>query len=457
MAGCGGGGGDSSGNANPNTKGTTTPTDQSNSASDTAMMMSCNDGFQCSGGSVIRTDNGVTLTRSGVQVYGKSTSDLAAVIADPTTATGLALASGGLAEVRLARDASGVISKAELILRTLGLSWDGKVERPVIVETFDPTQGRTVLGTNDAITSLALPPSSDLDFFDFARKDVAATQANYANNRYFPRTGNPSRCAPAAAFCPDIETAGLAFHQGDWRSGGSDPDVARAGRLHGDGDVHAGNDVPDAGGNPTALPGGNGFSVPFPGSKGYRSFDGLSFQYGNLAAWTTQDTVLLNEWARLGKEHNKNRRGIVAFGKVAAPASIPASGTAVYTGIAYGWYARNASDDAIPFRGNASVTVNFAAREVIVTVDQTVSNDAAATALPVTLRATTAMGAAGASTANYLTGTVDNGTLKGGLSGRYFGPENTAAAIPAEIGGAFSLSNDTSGQTAIGGFIGRRQ
>jgi hypothetical protein len=104
--------------------------------------------------------------------------------------------------------------------------------------------------------------------------------------------------------------------------------------------------------------------------------------------------------------------------------------------------------------------VNFATREVIVTIDKTVTSDTAGTAVPVTLRAVTTMGAAGTSAANYLTGPVDNGTLKGGLSGRHFGPvvaTGTSGQGPAEIGGAFSLSNPTTGAVALGGFIARKQ
>jgi hypothetical protein len=69
------------------------------------------------------------------------------------------------------------------------------------------------------------------------------------------------------------------------------------------------------------------------------------------------------------------------------------------------------------------------------------------------------MGAAGGNETNNLTGAADNGTLKGGLSGRWFGPvlSGGSGAGPAEISGAFSLSNAATGQTAIGGFIGRKQ
>src|SRR3982074_599136 len=75
MAGCGGGG---SGTPTPTIltpTPTPTPTPVPNSA---LMTMSCVDGpaYQCSGGNIIKSDNGVALTSSGVQAYGKSTSDL---------------------------------------------------------------------------------------------------------------------------------------------------------------------------------------------------------------------------------------------------------------------------------------------------------------------------------------------------------------------------------------------
>ena len=71
-----------------------------------------------------------------------------------------------------------------------------------------------------------------------------------------------------------------------------------------------------------------------------------------------------------------------------------------------------------------------------------------------------AMGAAGSNVANYLTGPVNDSGLKGGLSGRYFGPvvaTGTSGAGPAELGGAFSMTNATSGKTVVAGFIGRKQ
>jgi hypothetical protein len=424
------------------------------------MTMSCVDGpsFQCSGDSIIRTDNGVALTRSGVQAYGRSTSDLVKPIADPTSASGLAQASGGTAEMRLAKDGNRTVSKPVLLLNNLGLSWDGNTERPLIIDAFDPSLGRTQLDANGAVkVDIPLPKSSDLGFYDYAGKGIAGTQANYANNRYFPRIDNPSRCPapkdPKSDECT-LETKGLQYRAGNWTSGGRTPDWASTGRLHGEGDVHAGDGKPDANGKPTILEGGTGFGVPFPGSKGYRGIDNWSFTYGNLGAWVTQDTVLIHEWGGTD-EHTKMRRGIVAFGDVTNPSNVPTSGTASYAGIAYGWHAGSTSQDAQVFWGAATVTVNFATREVTITVENTETYNDAATKLPAaSFKAVTKMGAAGESVGNYLTGPVDNGVVKGGVSGRYFGPVNGA---PAEVGGAFTLAKSANGQTVIGGFIARKQ
>lgn len=424
------------------------------------LTMSCVDGptYQCSGSSIIRIDNGVALTSSGVQTYGKSTNDLVTPNTSIRTAFGLAPASGGIAEIRLNKDSTGLVSKAAVLLSNLGISWDAKTDRPQILETFATTQGRVMLDANGALTFGTLPDSSDLNYYDYALKGAAATQKNYANNVYFPRT-DPSRCTADMTTCPSVETTGIKYQTGAWRTGGKNPDSTEANRLHEDGDLYAGNGVPDANGNQTILPGGDGFGTAYPGFKGYRALSNWSYQYGNLAAWLTQDTVNINEWAGTNNEHNKNRRGIVAFGDVTDPAAIPTTGSAIYSGFAYGWYAPNATEEASFFRGEANITVDFATRKVVLTFLDTATYNTAAIPVPVGLTATTAMGAAGENVAHYLTGAVDNGVLKGGLSGRYFGPvvaSNTTGTGPAEVGGAFSLSNPMTGATAVGGFIARK-
>lgn len=434
-------------------------------SSPTAMSCAEGPGYQCSGASIIRTENKVSLTNSGVQVYGKSTSDAASPISSVTSATGFAPATGGTAEIRLAKDANGSVANPLLLLSNLGISWDAKNERPPIMEVFLPTAGRSVLAANGTVTSAPLPDSSDLNFYDFASKGPAATQANYANNRYFPRTGNPPRCSsdtPAAA-CPTAETAGAQSKAGDWRTGGSLPDETSATRLHEDGDVHAGNGLPGPNNTPTVLPNGSGIGVPFPGSKGYRSLGNYSYQYANLAKWVTQDGVNITEWTSSGTEHNQNRRGIVAFGDVTPSASVPATGTASYVGPARGWYVRNATEEPTPFLADTTMSVDFATRQVTITMNNARSDDAAASPMPLSLGAVVGMGAPGTNVANYLNGPVSAGALTGGIGGRYFGPVAAAGAIgaagsgPAEAGAAFSLSNPNTGEALIGGFIARKQ
>ncbi|WP_199724918.1 transferrin-binding protein-like solute binding protein [Noviherbaspirillum saxi] len=411
---------------------------------------------------MIRIDNGIALSRSGVQVYGKSTNDLVKPIANPSTAFGLAPASGGVAEIRVTKAGNGTISSPAILLSNLGISWDGKVERPLIIETFRTTQGRVQRDANGALVFGSLPASSNLAFYDFGTKGSAGTQGNYANNRYFPRSGNPSRCAPDMNPCPTTETSGIQFHAGTWRTSGINPDITTASRLHGDGDVHAGDGPPDANGNPTILPGGNGIGVPFPGSKGYRHFSNWGYQYGNLGAWLTQDTVDIVEWTGGAgtDEHNQSRSGMVAYGNVTDPATVPGTGTASYYGFAYGWYVPNGSSEASFYYGTATMSVNFSNRQVTISIQNTQTYDAAATPVPATINAMTYMGASSSNVAGYLTGATNNGILSGGVSGRYFGPVvsgGLSGPSPAELGGAYTLSSSGSGATVVGGFLARRQ
>jgi len=422
-----------------------------------AMTMHCVDGsdFQCSGDTVLRVENGVALTDSGVQAYGVSTSDLAPVNTNPTGASGYQPAQGGSAEVRLEKAANGTVENIYLLLRNLGLSWDGSNERPPIIETFNPTQGRVEQGTDGRLSFLPLPDSSDLTFYDFVTLGPDATQAHYANNRYFPRSGNPSRCAPDLVPCPEVETNGVSNDAGDWRTGGSRPDWSSAQRLHGDGDVHAGNGQPDANGDPTWLAGGNGIGVPFPGSKGYRTLGNWAYRYANLATWETQDTVLIEEWAHLGNEHNKIRRGVVAFGDVTAPSAVPTAGSATYAGIAYGWYTPDGTTEPVIYWGNATASADFATGEVAIVIQDTVTYDVDGNPVPAALNATAALGNSQDSARNYMTAPAAAGAMNGGLSARFFGP--VASGGPAELAGAYTLSNAGSGEAVIGGFMGMRQ
>ncbi|HEY4540838.1 MAG TPA: hypothetical protein VIG66_00515 [Noviherbaspirillum sp.] len=426
------------------------------------MTMSCVDGsqFQCSGDKVLRIENGVALTDSGVQVYGISTSDLLPNNPSLTQAYGLRPAEGGPAEVRVARDENGSTSKIYMLLRNLGLRWDAVNERPPIVETFTPTQGRVQLAENGAVSFLPLPPSSDLSFYDYANLGRSGTQANYANNRYFPRENNPARC-PSGQSCAEIETTGVGNGApGEWRTGGLRPDQAGAIRVHSDGDIHAGDGKPDANGNRTWLEGGTGFGVPFPASKGYRDLSNWSYGYANLATWTTQDTVEIAEWSTNGQEHNKMRRGVVSFGDVTAPTQVPSSGSMTYRGIAYGWYAADENvKSPRTFWGSAEVTVNFATGLVTVAVQNTTTYDADSLPLPVALTSTLTTGSVATNSSNYMTGTASTGVMNGGISARYYGPPAAAAngvTSPPEIGGTFTLSGPST-ESVIGGFIAYRQ
>lgn len=415
------------------------------------MSMSCVDGpmFQCSGNTILRVENGVGLTSSGVQVYGRSTSDLAIPNPNKTTAFGLAPAQGGVADVRVAKTETGTVPAVSLLLHNLGLTWDGRTERPQIIETFRTSQGRTLLGANGALASAPLPASSDLNFFNVATLGSAGTQANYANNSYFPRA-EPSRCDTGVSACPTTETAGIRSSVGDWRLGGITPDSTSALRLHEDGDVHAGDGVA----------GGTGVGVPFPGSKGYRQISNWGYQYANISSWLTQDTVQIAEWNAPEEEHNKNRRGVVAFGAVTDPAAVPTSGSASYSGIVYGWQGTNAVVDPSVFYGNATITVNFATRQVSLAFRNVVTYDAAATPISIPSFATAAAGAAGTNVSNYFTARLATSAFNGGLSGRFFGPvvaSGTSGSGPAEIAGTLTLTGTNGATTTIGGFIGRKQ
>lgn len=419
-----------------------------------AMTMSCADGAgtQCSGNTILRTDNGVALTRSSVQVHGRSTSDMAPVNPNVSNATGLALASGGTAELRIRKDGSARPSTVAFLLSNMSILWDGVNNRPLLIETFNPTAGRVWLDANGVLTFGSLPPSSDLTYYNYATLGPAgANKANYANNRYFPRTA-PPRCSPGG-WCATVETNGPSVYDGGWRGGGTDPDRLLAIRYHEDGDVHAGDALPGA--TPPWLAGGTGFGVPMPGSKGYRSIDHWSYQYANLASWFTQDTINIFEWGG-NNEHNKNRRGLVAYGDTTTPASVPTSGSATYSGIVRGRYAPNAVDDPVPFSGTVTVTVNFASRSVTVTIQNTVREDTGAS-VPVAMTATTTLGTG--DNANYMTGSASNATLSGGVGARLFGPiaSGGSGTGPAEIGGAFQLTTTGTGAAVVGGFIGRKQ
>jgi hypothetical protein len=495
LASCGGGGGGGSGDEDPPTQ----PSGGNNTPPSQAFLPCINtEAIQCSGSTILETNNSIALTDSGVQVYGKSTSDT-----DPTRqpgdAWGLAPDSGGVAEIRLEKNADGDVVRSAMILSNIGLNWNGTTTRPPIVEVFSNQQGRVQITgeANRPFLLSALPASNDLSFYDWASKGMAGTQENYANNYYFPRT-EPIRCDTEGSGCPKTWAEYVAdqtpkFSRGPWRTNPNPTPIQTAAdeygvmRYHEDGDLRAGDDLPGPNGERRCIecdeigadgkPRNSGFGVSYPGFKGYRELYSHNFEYVNLANWSTQDTVNIVEWTgNVGQEHNKDRRGFVAFGNVTPASSIPTSGTAIYRGAVYGSYADRAiataaTQDAKTFRGIATITVDFALRTVDVVVTQTRSFEAEATAtwVPSTLRATTRLGDAGTSKANYFTGPAayqadpaipvadlpPRTYTQGGLGGRFFGP--VTGNGPAELGGTFLLSGTAAGETVIAGFIARKQ
>ena len=407
----------------------------------------------CTGDSVVQTDHGISVTASGVQVYAISTNDLLSPNPAPTLAYGLRPATGGMADVRISRAADGRLATVTLLLSKLGLSWDGKTERPLIIETFSPTQGRVQLDKAGLAQLEALPSFTDLNFFDFARRGAGGTQAHYANNIYFPRT-EPVRCLSDNPGCPTVETTGLRAQLGDWRSGGDIPDNAWATRLHAEGATQAGAGI-DANGQPALLPGADGPGVPYPGFKGYRDYHHWSYAHANLGAWITQDTVLINEWGG-GNEHNKMRRGLVAFGAVTAAAQLPSTGVARYRGRLHGWFSYAQGEDSYPIYGEVEADVDFAKRTVVLTFSGTRIDEGTLDPLPLALTATTVMSSA--QVTSYFSGTASNPTFSGGMGARFFGPvvSGGSGEGPAEIGGTFQLQTPNNGPVAIGGFLLRK-
>lgn len=404
-----------------------------------SLTMSCPDAApaeqqsQCSGGTVLKTDNGVMLTRSGVQVFGISASDLPldAMLqpVPPGTNTGnprgFALPSAAttpltnaVAEVRLLKNAAtNDVTRVGLLLNGFGLSWDGTNPRPPIIETFATARSRVELDSAGALSFVTLPPGTDTTFFN------RTTQANYANNTYFPTT----------AIKPNLQGAGL----GGWRTvNGTRGDIAETGREHQDGDV----DAPSA-------------TAPT-GTKGFRGFTNIAYEFANIAAWNSQDTVNIADWLTQPKvEHNKERRGIVTFGNVTSPDNVPTTGSATYTGTVFGLHGLPApQDDPNPIIGNATVTVDYAAGTVSIAISNlgTANDDPSVPLDTPSFTATANKGTvANASAPNYFTGAVSATGLTGGVSGRYFGPD------AKEVGGTFQLAgpNDS---VIIGGFIARK-
>ncbi len=403
---------------------------------------SCSAGVSaCNGDTETGRIGPLKLTAAGLQVTAASTNDLLATPGargtDAQLAYGLTPIDRGLASLRLARAADGAVTAANLLLSGFGLTWDGANERPPILETFGMTRGRVQPVAGGMATLAALPAADDKTFWNNNPVGHAGTQANYANNIYFSRETLTGHCADGDAACVTAAQNGLRLRRGDWRNGGTRPDQVEGERLHEDGATQA----PDA--------------LPFAGFKGYRNLWNWNYRYAQLAGWITQDTVDIVEWGG-GDEHNKSRRGIVAFGEPTSPKAIPRSGSASYAGLAHGWYSPNGAIEPYPIAADVLIRVDFAARtasvrlfNVRVDEDQNPSPQFVADSSN-----TVPFGAA-----NTLGGAVTHGSAAGHLGARFFGPVSNGA--PAEIAGAFSLRGSES--TAItgtifglGGFIARR-
>jgi len=410
-------------------------------------------GTECTGATILRTDQGIGVTDFGVQVYGISTNDLLTPNPAPQQAYGLRPATGGQADLRVSKAADGRLASVTLLLSNLGLSWDGKTERPQIIETFETRQGRVQLDANGLAVLQPLPAATDLSFFDFGRRGTNGTQANYANNVYFPRA-EAVRYPSNHPGCPSVETQGLRAQLGDWRSGGSTPDSAQVTRLHEDGATQAGYGV-DANGQLVLLPWADGIGVPYPGFKGYRDFLHWSYAHVNLGAWITQDTVGIIEWGG-NDEHNKMRRGLMAFGQVTPATQIPTSGVARYRGRIYGWFSYLQAEDSHPLFGEVEATVDFDNRTVVLTFSGTRIDEGQMDPLPLALTASTTLSSG--QLANYFFGSASNTTLSGGIGGRFFGPVSAGGSGtgPAEMGGNFQLQSANQGPVSIGGFLLRK-
>lgn len=445
LAGCGSGSGGGDVLAGGSGTGGGTDTGGSGSGNPPPTTSSCPQGVAaCSGGGEISRTGAIKLTASGVQTITMSTNDLLATPrargADAMIAYGLAPRVDGLAEMRVARADGGPVTNVNLLLSGLGISWDGSTARPPIIETFGLPRSRVTLGTQDLATLGPLPAATDTTFWNNNATTFAGTQANYANNIYFARQPSTAHCTAGDADCVTAAGNGLRLTRGDWSSGGLRPDEVSASRLHEDGATLA----PD--------------QIPFPGFKGYRDIWTWNYRYAHLSGWVTQDTVDIVEWGGTD-EHNKARRGVVAFGDVTPPASLPTTGTARYVGYARGWYSPDGRVEAYPIAADVEITVDFAARTATFNILQLrVDEDQNPTPqLAVASTNTLPFG----SPANYLVGPVTHGNASGHAGARFFGPVSDGA--PAEMAGTFSVRGTATGGSTIvdaifgaGGFIAKR-
>jgi hypothetical protein len=387
----------------------------------------------CSGDTLGVSVGTIQLSKNGLQTIGYSSSDLLPTNTNTAEAFGLLPLSEGFAEMRVLHDADTNISAVDLLLSQLKLFWDGRTERPRIIENFGLKRGRVQLGEQGMSALIALPAKGDV-FWDNNASTFSGTQAHYANNHYFERPA--PTCDTGEATCIAAANNGLRFATGNWRSGGLKPDQINATRLHEDGATQA----PD--------------QVPFAGFKGYRDLWNWNYRYAHVAGWVTKDTINIQEWGG-GTEHNKERRGAIAFGQLTDVGTLPTTGTATYRGYARGWYSPDGLTEVYPIAADIEVSIDFGARQATLQLLNLRIDEA----LPANREpaAKLIVGSTNvlpfATPANTVIGTIMHGDAAGYAGLRFFGPAN--GSTPPELAGSFSIKGLT-GISAIGGLIARR-
>ncbi len=387
----------------------------------------------CSGAALGVSVGTIQLSKNGLQTISLSTTDLLPNNANTAEAFGLLPTNEGFAELRVLHDADANIRAVDLLLSQLKLFWDGRSERPRIVENFGLKRGRVQLGEQGMSTLVALPPQGDT-FWNNNASTFTGTQDNYANNHYFERAA--PFCESADTVCIAAANNGLRFLAGNWRNGGLKPNQINATRLHDDGATQA----PD--------------QIPFAGFKGYRDLWNWNYQYAHVAGWVTKDTINIQEWGG-GTEHNKERRGTIAFGLLTDPTSLPSSGTALYRGYARGWYSPDGQTEVYPVAADMEVTVDFSARQATLRLFNVRIDEV----LPANMEPSVKLAIGSTNVlpfgtpSNTAIGGITHGDAAGYAGLRFFGPLN--GGTPPELAGSFSIKG-VSGITAIGGFIARR-
>ena len=416
---------------------------------------------QCSGASTLQIDNHITVTASGVHTYGASNTDFFSK--EPlTNPVGLKIASGGTVEVRTNRSKNSTPSDPILILSNIGLSWDGKTERPPIIETFSQTSKRVELSSNGALLSKALPQLDDVNFFDYAKLFFAATQNHYANNVYFPRPLDGTCSAGNTTTCLLTESPPVAIESGNWRTGGNQADKLAASHNHLDGAVEIISRVPVT----TTIPDNtvevnnlNPVGYLIPGAQGSRHYRQWSYGWSNLGVWDTQDMVNMQAWGG-SKDVQKRITGTMAFGTVSLSERIPQSGTALYSGKVTGWLNYDYAASSVPFFADANVTVNFAnnTAEFVFSKSRTAENDYSDIFLP-PVQTTLILDRQKIKT--YLRGELDFLGMKGGVGARFFGPITTGGTgiAPVELAGTFNMQCEQVNycMVLVGGFLLKKQ